>query len=605
MKSIFLSIVLSMMTISTFAVETIVYVNPNSLAASDENAGTSPESPWLTLNPTKWTDNMTIHLANGTYTIQEKISILNDNITLIGESRSGVILQSMDDAAFAAETTGTTLFQLSGKTASLQTMTIKNVRNNILKLGGAFDVIGGGNLSLNDITLTNLITAQGTWEGGGAIMVRGGILNVDNCTFEACQSNFGGAIMTFTNATINANTVNISKTRFINNANPKLAFFSGTHYGGAIVFSGEGTFNVDQCYFEGNQSKVNTSNTGTATGGAIMVRLNASVTSNLNITNSVFYRNESDGAGSVLAIAGNGVNTSSVFNLKFSNNVFYQNKGNVYSGTAANTLALNSAGVMYTGTFILANNTFFQNYNADRANSSSIQLQAMPVSAYFINNLMNDNEVSGVTVYGLACLAVSNSATLRRFKGNIFNHIGGALSISDPVNYPDLFESNINATNGNRSWINNGVQNINEGLTTPSSGLPYLETLTGGMGINFGVDEFPVNLVNVVPATDIRGKSRNGITDAGAFEFEGIDITTALNELIGKTDKSIIFRNENGELVLDKTYESVKIFNLSGSCLIDHSNRSSLDISDLTNGLYIIRTLNDGIVNNQKFIKKN
>lgn len=604
MKSIFLSIVLSLMTLSAFAVETIVYVNQNSTAASDENDGTSPASPWLTLNATKWADNMTIQIANGVYTIPERIAILNDNITMIGESRSGVILQSMDDAAFAAETTGNTLFQLSGKTVSLRTMTIKNVRNNILKLGGAFDVIAGGNLTLNDITLTNLITAQGTWEGGGAIMVRGGTLNVESCTFEACQSNFGGAIMTFTNATMSANTVNISKSRFINNLNPKLAFFTGTHYGGAINLTGEGTFNIDQCYFEGNQSKVNISNTGTATGGAIMVRLNPNVTSTLNVTNSVFYRNESDGAGSVLAIGGNGLNTSSVFNLKLSNNVFYQNKGNVYSGTAANTLALNSAGVMYTGTFIFANNTFFQNYNTDRATSASIVLQAMPVSAYFVNNLMNDNEVTGVTLYGLSCLAVTNSVTLRRFKGNIFNHIGGALSITDAVNYPDLFESNINSSNGNRSWINNGVQKIYEGLTTPSTGLPYLETLTGGIGINFGVDEFLVNLMNVVPATDILGKTRNGITDAGAFEFEGIDITTSINQIIGKTGKPILYMSMSGELILDKTYESVKIFNLNGSCLINYSNKSSLSISDISNGVYILRTADNGIISNQKFIKK-
>jgi hypothetical protein len=216
---------------------------------------------------------------------------------------------------------------------------------------------------------------------------------------------------------------------------------------------------------------------------------------------------------------------------------------------------------------------------------------------------MNDNEVTGVTLYGLSCLAVTNSATLRRFKGNIFNHIGGALSISDAVNYPDLFESNINANNGNRSWINNGVQKINEGLTTPSSGLPYLETLTGGMGINFGVDEFLVNSVNVVPAADIRGRTRNGVTDAGAFEFEGIDITTAINQIVEKSGKPILYMSKSGELVLDKTYESVKIFNLNGSCLINSSNKSRLSISDLSDGVYILRTVDNGIISNQKFIK--
>lgn len=601
MKKVFIILLVFAMTIPASAIDKIVYVNQNSATASDEHEGTDPENPWLTLNSSKWTDNMTIHIANGTYNIPVKIGIVNDNISLIGQSRSGVILQSMDDASFAAGTTGNTLFQLSGKNASFRSVTIKNVRDNIVKLGGAFDVLQSGNLTLTDVTLMNLVTAQSSWSGGGAIMVRGGTLNVDSCTFEACHSNFGGAIMTYTSSTINANTVNISNTRFINNANPKQAFFTGSHFGGAITFSGKGTFNIDKCYFEGNQARLNTSNTGSGVGGAIMVRLDANATSSLNITNSVFYRNESDGAGSVMAIGNNGVNTSTVFNINLTNNVFYQNKGNVYSGAAANTLALNSTGVMYTGTFIFANNTFFQNNNADRPNSASIVLESMPVSAYFINNLMNDNQLTGVTVYGLSCSSVSNSATLRRFKGNIFNHLGGGLSVSDATNYPDLFESNINASYGNRSWISNSFQKVNEGFTTPGSGLPYLETQSGGMGINFGVNEFIVNEINVVPLTDIRGRTRNGITDAGAFEFEGI--TTGINQFIEQTVKPINYLSRNGELILNKTYESVQIYDLNGSCLINTCNASILKINNLTDGVYIIRTLDNGRISNQKFIR--
>lgn len=601
MKKVFILLMGFVLAIPAFANQKIVYVNQNSITASDEHEGTDPENPWLTLNPSKWTDDMTIHIANGTYNIQVKIGIVNDNISLIGQSRSGVILQSMDDASFAAGTTGNTLFQLSGKNASFRSITIKNVRDNIVKLGGAFDVLQGGNLTLTDVTFMNMVTAQSSWSGGGAIMVRGGTLKVDSCSFEACHSNFGGAIMTYTNTSINANTVNIANTRFINNANPKQAFFTGSHFGGAITFSGKGTFIIDKCYFEGNLARLNTSNTGSGVGGAIMVRLDANATSSLNITNSVFYRNESDGAGSVMAIGNNGVNTSTVFNLNLTNNVFYQNKGNVYSGSAANTLALNSTGVMYTGTFIFANNTFFQNNNADRPNSASIVLESMPVSAYFINNLMNDNQLSGVTVYGLSCSSVSNSATLRRFKGNIFNHLGGGLSVNDATNYPDLFESNINASNGNRSWISNSFQKVNEGLTTPGSGLPYLETQSGGMGINFGVNEFIVNEINVVPLTDIRGRARNGITDAGAFEFESI--TTGIKQFMGQTAKPINYISRNGELILNKTYESVQIYNLDGSCLINTYNVSTLKINDLIDGVYIIRTLDNGRITNQRFIR--
>ena len=598
-RSVFILLFLASV-LQTFAV-TNVYVDTNNVAADDANAGSDPALPWKTLNPTKWADDMVLYIANGTYTISTKIGIVN-NVTLIGESRTGVILQAMDDAAFSAGTTGNTLFQLSGKTASFRTMTIKNVRDNTLKLGGAFDILQSGNLTLTDITLTKLVSAQSTWSGGGAIMVRGGTLTVDSCIFEACQSNFGGAIMTYTNSTINPNQVSISNSRFINNANPYDSFFTGSHFGGAITFSGKGTFTIDKCYFEGNQSKLNTSNTGGGTGGVIMVRLDAGATSSLNITNSVFYKNESDGAGSVMALGNNGLNASTVFNLNLSNNVIFQNKGNVYSGSAPNTLAFYSGGgVQYTGTFILANNTFFQNYN--RANSSSISVEGMPVSVYFVNNLMNDNQSSEVTVWGLSCSSVANSATLRRFKGNIFNHLGGSLSVSDATNYPDLFESNSNSNNGNRSWISNTYQKVAADLTVPATGLPYLETQAGGFGINFGVDEFLVNSVNIVPATDIRGKRRSGVTDAGAFEFAGVDFTTAIHDFIDKKENFMYYNSGIQTLNFNKPAGLIQIFNLNGTCVLKTTNTSVINISGLINGIYLVRVVESEITKTQKFVK--
>lgn len=589
---------------SLWAENTDVYVDRNNPAASDDHAGTDPSNPWMTLNPAKWTNDMTIHVANGTYTVSAKIIIPGTNISIIGESREGVILQSMDDTAFAADATGNTLFQLSGKTASFRSMTIQNVRDNTVKLGGAFDILQNGNLTVTDITFTRLITAQSSWSGGGAIMVRGGTLTADSCIFEACQSNIGGAIMTFTNSSINANEVAISNTRFIDNANPYEAFFTGSHFGGAITFSGKGNFHINQCYFEGNQAKLNTSNSGGGSGGAIMVRLDADATSSLDVRNSVFYQNESDGAGSVLCLGSNGVNTSTVFNLNMTNNAVFQNKGNVYSGSAPNTMALYSAGVQYTGTFIFANNTFFRNYNADRPNSPSISLESMPVAAFFINNLMNDNQVTGTTVYGLICSSVANSAGLRRFKGNIFNHLGGALSVNDPVNYPDLYESNSNATSGNRSWVNNTYQKVYTSLTTPETGMPYLETETGGMGVNFGVDEFVVNNVNVVPDTDIRGRLRTGTTDAGSFEYGTTDITTGIRQ--PEKETRVIFRYDSGTQTIsfDTQQEKVCLFNPNGICCLDQSGISTLNISGLKTGIYILRVTNHGDTNIRKFIKK-
>ncbi|MGC3978963.1 MAG: hypothetical protein QM751_12500 [Paludibacteraceae bacterium] len=581
-----------------------VYVNQSHTNASDDNAGTDSAHPWATLNPSKWTDNMTVHISAGTYTITTKIAIPATNVSLIGESRTGVVLQAMDDANFNTGTTSNTLFQVSGKTASFTTMTIKNVRDNTEKLGGAFDVLQSGSLTLTDITFTNLITAQSTWSGGGAIIVRGGTLTVDNCLFDACQSNIGGAIMSFTNSSITDNNINISNTKFINNSNTRDVFFPNSHFGGAITFSGKGTFNLDKCYFEGNSSRLNTSNSGSGTGGSIMVRLDGGATSTLNITNSVFYKNESDGAGSVLCLGSNGVSSSTVFNLNLTGNVVFQNKGNVYSGAEPNTIALYSSGVSYTGTFIIANNTFLQNNNTARANSKSITIGAMPVAAYFINNLMNDNEGAS-NIYGLTADAVANSATLRRFKGNIFNHLGGALSVSDNTNYPDLYESNSNSTNGNRSWVSNTYQKVNTELTTPSVGVPYLKTLSGAIGINFGVSTFDVNGNNVVPANDIRGKSIVGSSkDAGAFEYDPADdIGTAVNDLINETGKNFYYNSSQKTVVFEKKFENVQLFQPNGNRLYNLSNIGILNVSNLPDGVYIVRTLEKGVFKSQKFIK--
>ena len=603
MKKNYFLILLCAISTSLFAVNTTVYVDQNNVLASDNNVGTDASSPWLTLNPAKWTNDMSIIIANGTYTIATKIAIPTTNVTLIGASRTGVILQAMDDATFTAGTTGNTLFQLSGKAATFSTMTIKNVRDNTLKLGGGFDIINGGSLTLTDVTLTKLITAQGGWSGGGAIMLRGGTFAADNCTFEACQSDMGGAIMTFTNSGINPNVLNITNTRFINNSNPKEAFFTTDHFGGAIVFSGKGTFNLDKCYFEGNSSRVKTDNSGTAQGGAIMVRLDPGATSNLNIKNSVFYNNQSDKHGSVLQIGSNGVDVNAVFNLNLTNNVLFQNQGGMVSGNWGLTLNLNKNNVNFQGLYVIANNTFYKNDITTLSQKYSVYVDGMPFGVYFINNLMNDNEGGGNYGLGSVAPAITNSATLRRFKGNIFNGIGG-FSTADAVNYPELFESNSNGTNGNRTYVPNTWQKISTSLTVPGSGLPYLETQSGGLGNDFGVNEFLVNAVNVVPATDIRGYGRNGSTDAGAFELGGVNLTTFINEFNQSLDKGFTYNAVSKTLTFINAKENVQIYNLNGVRLLNINNSTMLNVSEFMNGVYVLRITDKGKISNHKFVKR-
>ena len=603
MKKLIFTFLLMFVIFQTYST-TIVYVDINNVLANDANTGTDPTLPWKTLNPTKWADDMIVNISNGTYTITTKIG-LSYNITLIGQSLDGVIIQSLDDATYTAGSAyANTLFQTSGnKSVTFKNMTLMNVRNNVLQLGGAFDITGGSTLNLTNMILKNLAVSGSTWSGGGAIFVRGGTLNVDSCVFNGCQANFGGAIMTYTNSSISPNQVTIQHTKFLNNSNPNTDAGS-YHFGGAIVFSGKGTMSIDKCYFEANASRVNTSNGGSPSGGAIIARLDAGATSSLNITNSTFYKNESDGNASVFSIGGNGVNSSTVFNLNMTNNVIFQNKGNVYSGTAANTIGLYRCGVDYTGTFIFANNTFFQNYNDSRTYSNSISLEAMPVTAHFINNLMNDNEITGVTIYGLACTALaSNTASYRYFKGNIFNSVGGSINVNtDQTNFPDLYQSNSNSTNGNRSFITNSYQKINTSLTIPAVGVPYLDTQTGGMGVNFGVDTYMAGGTNVVPTVDIRGNARNGTSDAGAFEL-GVGITTSIKDHTN-SKQFMVYSSSDQIIKFNTQVEAIKVFSVNGTCVLNVSKSSSLNVSELNNGMYLIRVIVAGVTKSQKFIKK-
>lgn len=71
MKKIVLTLSLgTIMFVSLFS-QTQVYINSNHPNASDSNAGTDPNAPWLTLKTASWNnlnDGSIINIASGVYT---------------------------------------------------------------------------------------------------------------------------------------------------------------------------------------------------------------------------------------------------------------------------------------------------------------------------------------------------------------------------------------------------------------------------------------------------------------------------------------------------------------------------------------------------------
>ncbi len=605
MKKITTFLLIIFTSLSLYATTTIVYVNPSHVNADDTNDGTNSSAPWMTLNFSKWANNMEIHVSNGEYTVPSPNTrgLTFTNLRVIGESRTGVVFQGMTDADYAANMLCKPLFQIAGGGEVLfSTLTFKNVRDNETNLGGVFDLVGKTQLNLTDITFTNINVAGSGWSGGGAIFIREGVLAVDNCLFDGCKSSKGGAIMAFTNSSMDPNAITITNTKFINNSNPNNGFFANDHFGGAIVFSGKGTMTIDKCYFEGNSSRVNLSNTS-GSGGCIEVRIDGGATSTLNVSNSVFYANESDAAASVFSISSNGATASSVFNTNFSNNIFFQNKGSIVNKTNYNTFNLsNTGGSNYTGTFVFANNTFFQNYNALQEQYSTIVLDVMPVDVHFVNNLINDDE-SGKQTYGFVCYSSANIVGKRHFKGNIFNVLGGSINVNgDQINFPDLYQSNSNSSNGNRSWISNADQKINTSLTTTND-QSYLAVNEGGMGINFGFDEYLVGSVNIVPATDILGKTRVGKTDSGAFEY-GNDTPTKLENIVEHYKSKIWYNTNSAALHFEVPASNLSLFDINGKIVLRATYvDSKIELQRLPQGTYFVKALQEGIYQTYKFIK--
>ncbi|MFV0469349.1 MAG: T9SS type A sorting domain-containing protein [Dysgonomonas sp.] len=604
MKRLLYLVLLITISTSVLHAATIVYVDPNNASASDSNAGTDSSQPWATLNVGMWVDGMEIHLADATYLISSRI-VLNKSVSLVGNNRDNVILQTMTDAEYILSTASFSMFQVVSN-VSFSNMTIKNALvTSSDQFGGAFDVVSSVTLTLRNVSFTNLGTFASSWGGGGAIMVRGGSVVADNCSFINCQSNLGGAIMFFSNSGSVPYAAGIlTNCQFINNSNPAtLIGTDETRAGGAIATSGKVQVNLSECYFEGNSSR-SANGTSGGQGGAIIVRLGSTQT-DIVIENSVFYKNESDGAGSVLSTASYGLATSSVFNLSMRNNVLFQNKGNVrLTSDLTNTIGIYNHGVDYAGTILFVNNTLFQNYNAARANSKSVFLQSQPVYAYFVNNIMNDDE-AGVSTYGLVCYDPSSPSTMRRFQGNIFNQLGGGFDVNnDNVKYPELYLSTSSNTE-NRSWISNTYQKVNTSLTVPTLGVPYLEILTGSMAANFSgsVSSYLVKGLNVVPDSDIRGANvSDGHKDAGAYEFSGI--TTGIEPVKDNNMSEIYYLHEKQSLIINHSSAcNTSVFDINGRCLFRSVQEKTLDISALPKGVYIVKVESSDRVMNKKIFK--
>lgn len=567
---------------------TTFYVNPTSPSANDLIDGTSVNSPWLSLNPTKWVDGCVVILSEGIHTVLEKAWV-RSNVTLQGSSKVSTIIEGLSEDDILRGSTSPQFFQIiETGNLTVKNITLRNFVSNEDFWGGMFNVDPDATLSLENVDIMNASLPK----RGGAAISSSGTLICKNMTISNCVSSHGGAISIFGKGLATFDNVIFSKNSTVN----------GTDRwkdGGAVsVLTKTSDVSFNGCFFDSNVCDDDGTDYRQPSGGAIAYRIYAGGTQKFKVTNSTFYNNFAQYYGGAIEIAKSG---SGNIDFSFTNNIFFRNNLRGLWGTVFHFSGWDDATI--SGKISFANNTFFQNGPITPTDSkSSMAIWDLAIDFSFVNNIM--------------CNPIFNAAEGREFgddlafftqdidpntlnyksitiKGNTFKKNGGwhTQEIEDMFNGPD-----------NKIAGNDEIK-LDTELTFPTVGVPYLKiNNASSVAIDKGINELFIGSTNIVPTLDIRGQAMVGTSkDAGAYEYDGI---SAINDLV---DKLEIFAYPNpfkDVLNLSKVADKVSIIDVAGATLISEFNVSSINTSKLNHGVYLMRIVNsDGKISNLKIQK--
>lgn len=345
--------------------------------------------------------------------------------------------------------------------------------------------------------------------------------------------------------------------------------------------------------------------------------------SNAEIINCTIRNNESslDGGG-LIAAPNNASDTNVVIDIKQSliDNNTGRNGGGIYlngnqnfgndflmdvnieNSTVSNNSATspaggNGGGAIFSAarpwtaspsesnlTLLLVHTTFYGNTHA--ANSKSgIQFGAAAPTNFSVYNSI----VVSTDDVAIKALNFINSNTT-----DVVNTILGGLENAAPFN----------------SIIDDESKNNERGRPATFAGLTTGLSDQGGSTQVFAIDEnsnsvvFCTASVSVpLPSVDQRGFIRDGVPDAGAFEFDGFLSTRNVT-----APEFSVYPNPTSDIIhiegVNNTVKDVKIYSVSG-VLQKQTNSTSINISELSSGIYLFKiTTNDNKSVTQRVIKK-
>jgi hypothetical protein len=418
--------------------------------------------------------------------------------------------------------------------------------NETLYTGGRFFTVNNnGTLTLKNLTLKDGIATN----KGGAVHVNGGALIAENVIFEACAAEgnnqpSGGAIhvdkatgISFKNCLFKANKAEKGGAFYIQDTqNPSVEL------------------RFEACAFTANQA------TGRG-GGALFFRLVDGTGNTINVINSTFSGNISNGNGGTISIYNTPASTT--FNLV--NSTIVNNIGRSGGGSGGGILVgENDKGIM----FRIQNSIIEGNTVSDGVTSEDL--------TYFTSY-----EPSSTT------LDINNS-----FIGNVF--VSGARTIA-PECYAGTMYFNYMPRTYDELTILSGVDAFNS--------VYNVHPLTAGAtALNYGNATF---LQNIGISTDQLGTTRTfagGKCSVGAIEGVGLPTEIRTPELSGK----INLRQSDGNLhVAGQGAMTLELISISGQIVTQKSGAGEINLPvGQPKGVYVAKISVAGEVYTQKVIIK-
>ena len=231
------------------------------------------------LNETKYLygerrlNGATIHLADGTYALTERLNICSTeagNYIIEGTSMEGTVIDGQEQVQL--------IYWSGSKNLNMANLTLQNgktVNNTNPDRGAAINSESStGKLTMNNCKLYNNVTDKAN---SGAILLATDA-DFNNCIFESNNSKKTGGAFAVPGG-IN-NTVKINECQFLNNQ-------TGATNGGAIFYAGTGNVFVNRSLFKGNRVTVSKAVTD-----GVAVHCNVA-DSKLSIYNCTFNDNSS------------------------------------------------------------------------------------------------------------------------------------------------------------------------------------------------------------------------------------------------------------------------------------------------------------------------